>query len=94
MPVGAGVAAVVVAPVVLSAAGFGAAGVAAGSVAAKLMSIFGTGGAVIPALQAAGAVGLGLGSRCLPLYQTLCVSLSVGTCPCLSVLVVCVCVCL
>jgi len=62
MVVGGGIAAVAAAPVVLSAAGFGAGGIAAGSLAAKGMSLaatYGVGGSVIGAAQSAGAAGIG-----------------------------------
>ena len=57
----AGTAAVVAAPLVLSAAGFTAGGVAAGSIAAYIQSVFygaSTGG-VFSVLQSAGAAGIG-----------------------------------
>ena len=54
-------AAVVAAPYVLAAAGFGAGGVAAGSLAAKVMSVAsttGVGTGTVATLQAVGAAGL------------------------------------
>ncbi|KAL8596868.1 hypothetical protein ACOMHN_060676 [Nucella lapillus] len=62
-PIAGGVAAVVAAPVVLTAAGFGAGGVAAGTLAAKVMSTAwssGVGIGAVAGLQSAGAAGLTL----------------------------------
>ena len=62
MSVTGGVAAVLFAPYALAAAGFSAAGVAAHSFGAFLMSVatqWGVGGALIAALQSAGAAGVG-----------------------------------
>ena len=59
--VAGGAAAVVAAPYVLAAAGFGAGGVAAGSLAAKVMSVAwstGVGTGTVATLQAVGAAGL------------------------------------
>ena len=56
-----GAVAVVAAPYVVAAAGFGAGGIAAGSVAAKVMGVAwstGVGTAAVAALQAVGAAGL------------------------------------
>ena len=65
-----GVGAMVAAPVVLGAVGFGASGIAAGSVAAKMMSwaAIANGGGVaagsaVAGLQSIGAVGFGLAGK-------------------------------
>ena len=63
MTVTGGAAAVLLAPYALAAAGFSAAGVAAHSFGAFLMSVaaqWGVGGALVAALQSAGAAGVGL----------------------------------
>ena len=54
-----GVTAVVAAPVVVSAIGFGAGGIIAGSWAASMMSTLGAGG-LVATLQSVGAAGLGV----------------------------------
>ena len=61
LPIGAGVAAVAVAPVALGAAGFTGAGVAAGSLAAYLQGTGILAGSTLATLQGAGAAGLGWG---------------------------------
>lgn len=61
LPISVRVAAVASAPIVLSAAGFGAGGIVAGSLAATVQSA-GLAGPLFGALQSAGMAGLGYGA--------------------------------